>query len=366
VKVLFAITKSEHGGAQTHVWQLSLHLLRSGHSPHITAHPGGWLEDQARQNNVPFHPNAALSNSPNPLRGWQAASEIARLVRKIDPDVVHCHSSAAGLWSRLGIAGAVPTVFTAHGWGFGAGAPWLRRVALRLSERAVARFTDKIICVSDYDRQLAAQCGIAPSEKMTVIHNGVESRLVETGKRSAQSRIRAVFVGRLARPKEPELLLAALSELPARLRDDYELTVVGGGPLLPRLRAQVARVKSHVRFTGDLPRDEVLNLLNESQVLVLMSRHEGLPMSILEAMSMGLAVIASDVGGVREAVTPDCGILIARGDKQALKHALARLVEDRAAIERFGAAAELRARSEFSLTSMCASTMAVYESVRAR
>jgi glycosyltransferase involved in cell wall biosynthesis len=174
------------------------------------------------------------------------------------------------------------------------------------------------------------------------------------------------MVGRLARPKEPEMLLEAMTQLPAEHRDAYDVQIVGEGPLLPALREAAASSPVRVSLTGAIARDAVLATMAKSHVFALMSRYEGFPISILEAMSMGLAVVASDVGGVREAITPECGILIRRGDKDGLKHALARLAVDRGAIERFGAAARERARKEFSVTRMCDKTLAVYESVCTR
>jgi glycosyltransferase involved in cell wall biosynthesis len=333
---------------------------------HITAFPGGWLHDRAQQHDIPFHSNTALSNSFDPRKGLRAGRDTAKLAAEIRPDIIHCHSSAAGFWTRLAVRGSTPTVFTAHGWGFTPGAPRLRRIALLVAERLVSRLTARYICVSEQDGRLATRYGIAAPDKIAIIHNGVEPHGNDSRRSSLDAKIRAVFVGRLAKPKEPELLLAALSELPAPLRDAYELQIVGDGPLLPRLREFVLRNPAKVRLAGALEREEVLKTLSESHVFVLTSRYEGFPISILEAMSMGLAVIASDVGGVREAVTPECGILIGRGDKEALKRALTRLGEDRAAIERYGAAARERARKEFSVIAMCEKTLAVYESVLAR
>jgi glycosyltransferase involved in cell wall biosynthesis len=208
--------------------------------------------------------------------------------------------------------------------------------------------------------------GIAPAERIAVIHNGVEPHGNGSRRSEPDATIRAVFVGRLARPKEPELLVAALSELPTPLRDVYELQIIGDGPLLPRLRELISGTGAKVKLVGALSREAVLKALSESHLFVLTSRYEGFPISILEAMSMGLAMIASDVGGIREAVTPECGILIQRGDKEGLKRALTRLAEDREAVECYGAAARERAVREFSVTAMCEKTLAVYESIRAR
>jgi glycosyltransferase involved in cell wall biosynthesis len=363
MKVLHVVTKSEHGGAQTHVWQLALHLRQAGHSAHITAYPGGWLEAQAAANGIPFHPNGELSNSFNPAKGVAAGKRIVRLVRDLRPDVVHCHSSAAGFWARLAIKGSTPTIFTAHGWGFMPGAPWLRRRLLLMAEKRVARFTAHYICVSERDGRLAMAEGIATEERLSIIHNGVEIHHSGPRALTGDATIRAIFVGRLARPKEPEVLISALSELPETVRGAYELQIVGDGPMLAQLRGQVSRSPARVSLLGALSRDEVLRALSESQLFILVSRYEGFPVSILEAMSMGLALIASDVGGVGEAVTPECGILMQRGDKEALKRALTRFAEDRQIIGRFGAAARERARREFSVTAMCEKTLAVYESV---
>ena len=365
MNVLFVITKSELGGAQTHVYQLSKYLRGKGHEVHITAFPGGWLHVQADKAGIPFHSNTALSNSLNPLKGLSAARGVAALVRRIRPDVIHCHSSAAGFWTRIAIRNSVPTLYTAHGWGFTPGTPLLRGTVMLVVERIAARFTKAFICVSEFDRKLAIERGINSAESITTIHNGIEVQKGE-GSKSNRGPLKAVFVGRLSGQKEPELLIRALSELPRHIRDLYELQVIGEGPMLSDIRALVPEGITNIRIHGAIAREEVLRTLSESHLFILTSRYEGFPISILEAMSMGLAVIASDVGGIREAVTPECGILIGRGDKEALKRALTRLAEDRAAIERYGAAARERARTEFSVTAMCEKTLAVYDSIRAR
>jgi glycosyltransferase involved in cell wall biosynthesis len=365
VKILFVITKSEPGGAQTHVWQLSSYLQQRGHSVHITASPGGWLEERAIALGMPFHPNAALSNSFNPLRGMRAARTIVGLVGEIRPDVIHCHSSAAGFWARIAIKGATPTLFTAHGWGFAPGAPRTRGLVLLAAEKLVSRFTSSYICVSEFDRHTVLRYRIGSASKVIVIHNGIEAQDYARRPTSEKS-LRAVFVGRLSRQKDPELLVRAIGELPARARDAFDVQIIGDGPLLPELQRLIRELGVNIELAGAMPREAVMQALSKAHLFVLTSRYEGFPISILEAMSMGLAVIASDVGGVREAITPECGILIRRGDKEALKRALLRLAEDREAIDRYGAAAWERARREFSVTAMCEKTLAVYESVLAR
>lgn len=364
MNILFVITKSELGGAQTHVDQLSRYLKQNGHVVHVAAFPGGWLHSQAEQAGIPFHPISTLSNSFNPLRGAAAARDILGLARKICPDIIHCHSSAAGLWTRLAVRNAIPTLFTAHGWGFTPGTPRLRRIALLVAEKLVSRFTALFICVSEYDKHLATKYGIAPPRKIAIIHNGIEAQ-EHADRKSSPGPIKAVFVGRLADPKDPELLVRALSELPEQVRDAYELQIIGDGPLLAELQKLVTRHAANVRLAGALSRENVLRVLSESDIFVLTSRYEGFPISILEAMSMGLPVIASDVGGIPEAVTPACGILVGAGDKNALKNALVYFAENRDSIRQFGEVARRRAENEFSIDSMCEKTVSIYRRILA-
>jgi glycosyltransferase involved in cell wall biosynthesis len=362
MNILFVITKSELGGAQTHVSQLSTYLKRNGHVVHVAAFPGGWLQSQTEKVGISFHPIRTLSNSLDPLKGAAAARDILRLTRAIGPDIVHCHSSAAGLWTRLAVRNAIPTVFTAHGWGFTPGTPRLRRLALLVAEKLVSRFTALIICVSDYDRSLATKYGIASSHKIAVVHNGIEAQ-ERADHKPGLGPIKAVFVGRLAKPKDPESLVRALSELPEQVRGAYELQIIGDGPLLAELQERVTRHAANVRLAGALSREDVLRVLSESDIFVLISRYEGFPVSILEAMSVGLPVIASDVGGIREAVTPECGILVGGGDMDALKNALVYFAENRHCIRRRGEAARRRAETEFSIDAMCERIVSIYRRI---
>ena len=138
---LFFITISEQGGAQTHVAQLTRWLVEHGHEVAVMSTPGGWLELETRRLGGRFFQNDNLDNTANPLRLWRASRHFLEAVDAFKPDLVTCHSTMAGLLGRLSLRGRIPTVFTAHGWGFTQGAPFLRRILLPMLERLAGRFS---------------------------------------------------------------------------------------------------------------------------------------------------------------------------------------------------------------------------------
>ncbi len=385
MKLFFLITKSEAGGAQTHVAQLTKFFVARGDDVAIMSapsfaeasegRPGGWLEQEVHNLGAKFFPNPSLSNSANPLRLWRASRALSCAIRDFQPDLFACHSTIAGLLGRFTMRNRIPTVFTAHGWGFLPGAPLLRRLILPTLERVAARFCSRIICVSQNDLALARRHRIAPECKLVQIYNGVEIPSSES-QRSLRSssdssvgmtmgnNINIFFIGRLAPPKDPFLLIRAVAQLPIALRDLVRVTIIGNGPQMPALRDLIreSQLENHVSLLGALPRVEVLRRLEqEADIFVLISHFEGFPYSILEAMARGIPVIANNVGGIKEAVTTNVGKLV--DDQDSLVHALTRIIQDPAERLRLGANARTKSQNQFSVETMCEKTLEVYQSL---
>ncbi len=225
MKIVYLITKSEAGGAQTHVGQLCA-SLKERHSLVVVAYPGGWLEHECNRLGVRFVPNVYFSNSLNPLHMVRSYRRIARIVDEEQPDIVHCHSSVAGFIGRLVVRARIPTLYTAHGWGFNIGVGIVQKWLSICAERMVSVYTKRIICVSSFVHELGIRYHIAPASLSTVIHNGVgprERAVFET------ARIRITFVGRLTRPKLPLLLLQAVNGLSEQVKDRVLVSIVGEG-----------------------------------------------------------------------------------------------------------------------------------------
>ena len=367
MRIFYVITKSETGGAQTHIYQLSNYFISKGDKVAVMAHPGGWLEKELKRIGAVFYPNIFLSNSINPVKDIQAIATIKKAVKDFKPDLISGHSSKAGFLARLAIRNKIPTIFTAHGWGFTEGVPFLRKYLVIFLEKLAAKYCLKIICVSNFDKNLALRYKIAPLKKLTVIHNGVEINGQERAREKIQPKqqIRIVFVGRLAQPKEPLMLLESFNNLPPKLKGIARIDIIGDGPKRKEVEEFIKKnkLKEKAKLLGNLPRGKVFEVLKKSDIFVLTSKWEGFPRSILEAMSCGLAVIASDVGGVREAVDNSCGILVKRNETEGLRQALIKLIENPLLTRKMGEKSRQKAEGEFSLHKMLTATEKIYEQV---
>ncbi|MFA6486026.1 MAG: glycosyltransferase family 4 protein [Candidatus Magasanikbacteria bacterium] len=368
MKILHLITKSELGGAQTHVAQLCNYFKMNGVDVVVMSYPGGWLEDEVNKIGVKFFPNKYFSNSPNPIKIWLAAKEINKVLLSFAPDIVHCHGSAAGVLGRLVVRGKIKTIFTAHGWSFNKGVPLWLKVFGVISEKICGFYTSKIIAVCNFVKEYGIKYRVAESDKFTVIYNGIEvvdGRSVaplRVADNRGKQKIKMVFVGRLAAPKDPFILMEALAK--SAIKDDVELSIIGSGPQDSRVAKQMNSLGlTQVKLLGSLPRHQVFDILKQSDVFVLTTNWEGFPYAVLEAMSCGLPVIASDVGGIKEMITPDTGILVKKGDANQLKMALEKLVLDSEMRRRMGDAAREKVINSFSLDKMFQETAKVYEEV---
>ncbi len=361
MKILYLITKSEAGGAQTHVYQLCKYF-RAHHNITVMAYPGGWLEDKCKELGVRFLPNKHFSNSMDPSRVMRGIKEVSHAVRDLSPDIVHCHSSAAGLFGRLAVRNNIPTIYTAHGWGFNIGVSSFQKWVAIAVENFLSRYTTRILCVSKFVRDLGVQYRIAPKKLFQIIYNGIEP---QEKKASADLHHRITFVGRLARPKLPLLLLKSLQYLPKEVQEKIQVSIVGDGPQRKSVEQYIKEQNiPNVVLHGTLPREEIFVILHDSDIFVLLSEWEGLPITILEAMSIGLPVIASDVGGISEAVDASNGILISSEQPQEVADAIVTILEDSVKREQMKRASIQKVETTFSLTHMLEQIEHVYKEVR--
>jgi glycosyltransferase involved in cell wall biosynthesis len=398
MKIFYLITKSEEGGAQTHVAQLVGYFTGKGHEVAVMSYPGGWLEGEVKKAGAVFFPNPYFANSYNPLRSLKAILEIGIAVRNFKPDLVHCHSSIAGFLGRLAVRNKVPTIFTAHGWGFNDYVGPVSRFAAAAAEKMAAYYTAKIICVSEFTKNLALKHKIAPAGKFVVVHNGIEkfalseialrnqaARSLQNGKipekfyapqefltgytpekkaKVAGEKLKIVFVGRFAEPKEPEILVRAYTSLDESVKNKAELLIVGEGPKREALLKLIAAdTGGAIKLLGRLSRSEVLKILAEADISVLASKWESFGLSALEAMSASVPVVVSRVGGLPELVDESCGILVEKSDEKGMKEALEKLIQNRELRKKLGETARLRAEIMFSLDKMLAKTEEVYRAI---
>jgi glycosyltransferase involved in cell wall biosynthesis len=291
---------------------------------------------------------------------------LARIVEREQPSLVHLHSSKAGLAGRLAIRGRLPTIFQPHAWSFEAVRGPVRAGAL-LWERRAARWAAAIVCVSEAERRLGEEHGIA--ERSRLIPNGVDLeawREASGEERSAARRRLAldeqptvVCIGRLSRQKGQDILLEAWPAVVAVV-PEAQLVLVGDGPEAQSLQESAGPA---VRLVGK--RADVGDWLAAADVTAFPSRWEGMSIGMLEAMARGRSVVASDVGGAHEALGGEAGAIVAPGDAAGLAAAIAARLKDPARTAAEGHAAREHAERFHDLRATTAALAALYEELLA-
>lgn len=352
--ICYVITRSDvMGGASVHLLDLAEGMQQAGHRVTILVGGEGIVNERAAARGLTILP---LQHLVRPIHPWHDVwcwFELRRQFRRLKPDLIHLHSSKAGLVGRAAAIGmGIPVIFTAHGWAFTEGVSTASSLLYRVLERAAAHFCDAIITVSEYDRQRALKLRVATPALLRTVHNGI--RPVDLVARSQPNRL--VMVARFEQPKDHQLLLQAV----ALLKGDWQLQLIGDGPLLSDAKITAARLglTDRVDFAG--ARSDIAIQLAQAGIFVLLSRWEGLPLTVLEAMRAGLPVVASDVGGVPELVRSEQNGLLVPNNPQAVADALQRLLDNRVLQQQYGAHGKQLFLRDFTFARMLTDTENIY------
>jgi glycosyltransferase involved in cell wall biosynthesis len=363
VRIAYIVTRADPiGGAQIHVRDLAAAAQALGHSPVVITSGSGPFVDALQAQGTPTVVLRHLSVPIRPLRDLRALQEIHAALKDLRPDLIAAHSSKAGILGRLaGRSLHIPVVFTAHGWAFTPGVPAFPAAVYRQIERFVGPLSSKIITVSEFDRRLALDAGIAAGDRVVTVHNGMPD--VPPGLRANPGRTpaRLVMVARFGAQKDHPTLLRALAGLQDR---PWELDLIGEGPLMGQMESLAATlgIAGRVRFLGQ--RMDVEEMLAQAQVSLLITNWEGFPLSILEAMRAGMPVVASSVGGIDEAILEGkTGFLVPPGNVEQVRDRIGQLLTDSALRVRLGTSGRARYEQQFTLGHAVSKTLAVYREV---
>ena len=341
MRALFVTSALRRGGAERQ-WRTLLPALRDS---------GMRIELLTLQGRGEFFDEIAACGVPARCAELRSRYDIVRIARalRLDerPDVVVAQGvDAVVVAALLSLRTGSRLVAVEHG-----GNSLSRRPHRRFLTRLASRKVDRLVVVSP--SQLTALGQLGYTNDAVVIKNGVEPIKPARGRADVRSAMDVApdafvvsFVGGLRPPKRPQAFVAALAARAVSGLGVHGL-VVGDGPLRPAVEAEARAAAGRVHVLGE--RRDVDDLLAASDAACLVSDTEALPMAILEAMSAGLPVIASNVGGIPDAVVDgETGILVARGDDEALVAALAALASDRARASALGAAGRARYERLFS------------------
>lgn len=365
MKIIYLITKTEIGGAQVHLNYLLEEGKRRGVDMIVISSGSGWLKDKAENLGVRFIENPFFANSWNPIRHLRSVLFLRKIIKKEKPDIVHAHSGAAGFIGRIASSGLAKKVFTAHGWSFTDGTPIFRRTIALLAENLITPFTDKIITVSKKDFYLAQRKLIFSKNKLEVVWNGVKiPESVNYFLPKINEKIKILFIGRLVPPKQPVNILEAISRLEEADRSRFEVNIVGSGREETILRDFLKEKGDGlvVNLLQDVPNEQIGDMLRSSHIFALPTLWEGFPMTIIEAMSYGVPVIASDVGGIKEAIGGGAGVLMEKGEEvSVMQNFFGKVIENPNFLLQISEKEKERVTKEFSSEVMCEKVFGVYD-----
>jgi len=348
-------------GAQRHVLDLAEAFHRDGHEILVVVGSTGALTEACEQAGIQWRLCPSLQRSINFVRDYKACSELKAILKEFKPDVVASHSSKAGLITRwVCYRMGLPNTFTAHGWSFEHGVPFVRRNIYRMLERFAGKISCKIITVANTGIDLALKCKIVPESKLVMIYNGAnDSGAVQP--RDPQDRFTMCMVAGFREQKDHATLIDALSDLKEL---PWQIYLLGDGPLLEEIKEKVNGydLNDQVHFEGMV--NNVPAYLAKSDILVLITNWEGLPISTLEALTFSLPVVASNVSGVSEQVMDNHnGLLVPRGDRKAVAKAIQRMIEDSEFRMKCAKNSRELFEEHFTVETMYNKTKAVYESI---
>lgn len=376
--IAVVITKLELGGAQQVALAVAREMSRRGVRVIFVANDEGLLRPACEA--IPdlvryFLPS--LVREVRPAADVRAYRQLKRIFRREGVDLVHTHSSKAGVLGRLAAraVGVPRVVHTVHGFGFHDAQPWIARAVFVGIERLAARATHRFVLVSRENLERGERDGVLDRRRAVIIRAGVDldafRRRPEGGERLRRElglSSGSAVVGTVAclKPQKAPLDFVAVAERIVKERPETTFLLVGDGELRDEVESAIAGrgLSARVRLLGW--RHDVPELMSTFDLFLLTSHWEGLPMVLPQARASGLPIVATDVNGNREAVTEGRhGLLRPAGDVAGLADACLALLADPERRQRMGAAGR-EGLDEFSEGAMLRAHVALYEELLGR
>ena len=276
-----------------------------------------------------------LKNAISFSHDSKAVYQVRRVIKSHKPDVVYCHSSKAGAVGRLAAIGChCKVLYNAHGWAFNMrGISTAKRILYQSVEKALAPLTDRIICISEYEKKSAIAHRICSKKKLSVIYNGIDfdeyRDILPKAKDEFGIPDNAFVVGavgRLTQQKSPDIFVKMASEIKRKIPEAFFL-MVGDGIQRAEIEEQICkhRLRDSFCITGWV--DNPLDYASCFDVSVLLSRWEGFGLVLPEYMLLGKPIIATSVDAIPE-VVGEAGILVAPNDPVSAADAVIQVYHD--------------------------------------
>ena len=368
-KIAQIITLSEYGGAQKHILILSNMLKKNGYDVDVISGEGDQLKeylDKSSINNIKID---SLIRSINPIKDFKALFQLVKIIKKNNYDIVHCHSSKAGLLGRIAakIAGVKCIVFTAHGFVFNEPMSSIKKRIYIIAEKFAAHFGHKVITVSQKDYNTALQYNITTKEKLVYIPNALEKseplNIEEKSKLHKELHIdeKCITIGCVANFFETKGYVYLIEALNRLNKEGYpfQALLIGNGPKFEEIKEMAINDKN-IRFLGF--RDDAEKLINIFDVFVLASIKEGMPYVILEAMGKGIPVLCTKVGALTDIIKhKENGFIVDPANSDALYEYLKEIILGKYDLKEIGKKGNEFIDNNFNLDDCVNKIIKVYE-----
>ena len=381
MKVVHFITRLIVGGAQENTL-LTVEDQHRDYDDDVTLitgpglGPEGSLEERAGQGGFDVRIIPELCRSIHPVKDWRSYRTLLKMLREINPQIVHTHSSKAGIMGRAAAAKlGIPVVHTIHGASFHYGQnPFLHRAYIA-AEKWAARRCDTFISVCDAMTDHYVNAGIAVRDKFVTIYSGMQvepflqpSRNPEVIRKELGLKPKHVVIGKIARLfhlKGHEFVIRAATEVVAE-HPNVRFLFVGDGILRGQFETQIAEagLTDHFVFRGLVPPSKVPDMIHAMDIVVHTSLWEGLARVLPQGLIAGKPVVSYDVDGAREIVIPgETGYLLPPQSVHELAEALMELAGDATLRQRLGQTGRERFTEQFRHQTMTRRIRDVYASL---
>jgi len=364
LRVLVVSTNSDQAGAPLHVETVITQLMTEVDFLAVFGEDGPVVNRlSAKGIRTVILPE--IRSAISPRRDWKALIKLSELVRDFLPDLIHAHSSKAGMLSRLvAWRHRLPSIYTVHGWGWRGLSPFNAGL-VQLVEKTLKWIPkSRFIFVSQSVADEAMEILHIAQWQGQVIHNGVPDMQMHVGATTFKDQHRSptiLMAARVSSAKDHASLITAFEGL----NYDASLILCGSGTdsrqFLNQVRHWAPTRYSQIQCLGE--RSDMAAILARSDVFALTSHFEALPLSIIEAMSASLPVVATNVGGVSELITHGInGYLVKPMATSEIMASMKQLLEPEHRRE-MGTKGRMRYEQEFTVPRMCEKIMLQYHSV---
>ncbi len=361
------------GGSPEVVLNLALNMERHGWSALVAGPEEASIRERLEQGSVEYLPVSHLTRGAgSPFTDLRALRSLGALLAREPIDVIHCHSSKAGVLGRLlGARRRIPVVYSPHCFAFLRDLGPLSRMVPAAVERLLAPLTSAYVCVCESERRAALRLPLVSSDRAYCIYNGVPDPLADTDPEQALLDFKGdgMLVGAVTVLREQKRVDVLIDAIPTVLEQvpNARFAIVGNGPMQSQLQAQAAAAglsdDSRFAFFGFTPPSG--RYMSTLDLYVLSSAWEAMPVGVLEALSWGVPQVVTSVGGTAEAVSEETGRLVSPKHPGALADAIVAMLRSPRLRASAQEASRARHRAMFDAERMVRETVGVYQSLLA-